>query len=501
MSERLGVVASGHPAVSEAAAEMLRRGGNAFDAVVAAGFASAVAEPAFTSLGGGGFLLAVPTGEAPVLLDFFCDTPGRGATNTEPHFEPVTVRFPSADQVFHVGRGSIAVPGVLKGYCEAQRRLGRLTLADVVAPAVSLADEGVETTPLLCHILRLLWPILTLEERGRELFSPGGRKPTPGDRLRMPETGAFLADLPTGGLESFYEGALAETITRELGEGGGVLTREDLASYDVIEREPLSLRYRDRTVLVNPPPSGGGRMIARFLKLLEAATPDGMTGMEPLDPAHARLLCAVMREGERLRRVPLEEEQPYRDAAAHVRSFSRGTTHVSVADAEGNVASMTTSNGEGAGYVVPGTGIMLNNMMGEDDLHPEGWHTDPPGVRIASMMSPTVVLEEDGRARLVLGSGGSKRIRTAILQTLVATLDLGVPLDEAVNAPRIHWDGEALQVEPGVPHETLEALRESVAVNEWDVFDVYFGGVHAVEANGGGAGDPRRGGHAMIVTR
>jgi gamma-glutamyltranspeptidase/glutathione hydrolase len=500
MPRRLGVVASGHPAVSEAAAEVLRAGGNAFDAAIAAGFASAVAEPAFTSLGGGGFLLGVtPDGKAR-LFDFFPDTPGRGAEGAEPHFEPVTISFPGADQVFHVGLGSAAVPANLKGFATVVEKLGRLSLDDVVAPAIRLSREGVEVTPLMCHVMRLLWPILTLTARGKELFAPGGHELSPGDVWRMPDTGEFLATLASGGLESFYEGELARTLEQELAHGGGVLTREDLAAYQVIEREPLAVRYRDHTVLVNPPPSGGGEMLARFLMLLESATPDGLRGLTLGDTTHARLLAATMREGERMRAVPLADEAAYTSAAQHVRSFSRGTTHVSVADAQGNVASMTTSNGEGSGYIVPGTGIMLNNMMGEDDLHPDGWHTDPPGVRISSMMSPTIVLDAHGAPHLALGSGGSKRIRTALLQVLVSTLDLGASLTEAVEAPRVHWDGEAMQVEPGLPADTLASLREDVAVNEWDVFDVYFGGVHAVNANDGGAGDPRRGGHAMIVT-
>jgi len=499
MSRRLGVVASGHPAVTEAAAETLRRGGNAFDAIIAAGFASAIAEPAFTSLGGGGFLLGVTPDGSARLFDFFADTPGRGAQGAEPHFEPVTIQFPSAAQVFHVGLGSAAVPGNVKGFATVQEKLGRLSLADVVEPAIRLSREGITVTPFMCHVMRLLWPILTLTARGKDIFAPGGNELSPGDLWRLPETGDFLEHLPNGGLEDFYEGALAKAMEEELAHGGGIMTAEDLAAYRVIEREPLSIRYRDHTVLLNPRPSGGGRMLARFLKLMQGASPEGLADLEAFSPRHARMLCAAMREGERLRTVPLEEEAKYEAAAEHVRTFSRGTTHVSVADADGNVATMTTSNGEGSGYLVPGTGIMLNNMMGEDDLHPDGWHADPPGVRISSMMAPTIVLGKDGAPRLALGSGGSKRIRTALLQVLVGSLDLGLSLKGAVEAPRIHWDGETLQAEPGLPHETIASLQEVVAVNEWDVFDVYFGGVHAVEPNGTGAGDPRRGGSAVVV--
>jgi gamma-glutamyltranspeptidase/glutathione hydrolase len=182
----------------------------------------------------------------------------------------------------------------------------------------------------------------------------------------------------------------------------------------------------------------------------------------------------------------------------YIRTFSRGTTHVSVADAYGNVASMTTSNGEGSGYIVPGTGIMLNNMMGEDDLHPEGFHSSRPGVRVASMMSPSVLMQGEDVA-LVLGSGGSKRIRTAILQVLCNVVDFSFAPQEAVDAPRLHWDGETLQVEPGFDPKAIEALRERWPVNVWDERDVYFGGVHGVVPGRGGGGDPRRGGAVQAV--
>jgi len=186
------------------------------------------------------------------------------------------------------------------------------------------------------------------------------------------------------------------------------------------------------------------------------------------------------------------------ESLERVRTASGGTTHVSVCDAEGNAASMTTSNGEGSGCFAADTGIMLNNMMGEDDLHPEGFHASPPGVRVASMMAPSLLLAGD-RLRLVLGSGGSKRIRSAMLQVVSNVVDFGLDLRTAVEAPRLHWDGERIQVEPGFADEALTALAGRWPLNRWPVRDVYFGGVHAVAPDGEGAGDPRRGGHAAVV--
>jgi gamma-glutamyltranspeptidase/glutathione hydrolase len=199
-----------------------------------------------------------------------------------------------------------------------------------------------------------------------------------------------------------------------------------------------------------------------------------------------------MTEVEQLRENGLNSDSLQKSGES-IRQFSRGTTHISIADAEGNVASMTCSNGEGSGYFVPGTGIMLNNMMGEDDLHPEGFHASPPGQRVASMMSPSILLKNDAVA-MVIGSGGSKRIRTAMTQVLSAITDFKIPVQQAVEAPRIHWDGAIMQVEPGLPAKTVQALKEHWPVNIWSTIDVYFGGVHTVIPNLEGGGDPRRGG-------
>lgn len=481
-----GVVATGHAVVSDAAAHLLREGGNAFDAIVAAGFAASVAEPGFTSLGGGGFLLARTREGEEILFDFFVDTPGRGAGSArlEPHFFPVTVRFPASDQVFNAGLGSAAVPGVLAGLLHVHERLGRRPLRQVLAPAVALARGGVVVSAFQAYVLGLLLPIFSLSEDGRRLYAPGGRAPAAGERLRNPELADLLEGLADDRGRRFYEGAAACRVAADMRAGQGLLTEEDLASYTVVERPPLAVEYRDHRLLTNPPPSLGGSLVALGLALLAE---HDLARLGADSPAHAEALGAALVEMERRR------------AAGELRVFSRGTTHASVADAEGNVASMTTSNGEGSGYVVPGTGVMLNNMLGEDDLHPEGFHAGPPGQRVASMMAPSLVSGAEG-VRLVLGSGGSKRIRTAILQAVSRAIDFDAAAAEAVEAPRMHWDGERLQVEPGLPDAALEALRRRWPVNLWPERSLYFGGVHAVApSRGEAAGDPRRGGAARVV--
>jgi gamma-glutamyltranspeptidase/glutathione hydrolase len=489
-----GLVAGGHPAVADAAATVLAQGGNAFDAVVAAGFAAAVAEPALTSLGGGGFLLARTAQGESTLFDFFVDTPGRGLAGRSfhPHFEPVSIAFPASDQVFNVGRGSVAVPGCLAGYLHVHERLGVLSLGDVVAPAVTLARTGVVISPMSASIVELLWPILNRTADTRELFAPHGHPVRAGERFANIDLAEFLDRLGREPGHTFHHGELAAAFAADQAGGGGFVTEEDLAAYRVIEREPLSIDYRGHRVLTNPAPSFGGTLVALTLQLLQ----DGGTLPERGTPEHAVALVGAMVETDRRRAAEAADLRP---------RATRGTTHVSVADCHGNVASMTTSNGEASGHLVPGTGILLNNMLGEDDLHPRGFHAAPAGARVASMMSPTVVLDPSGAPRLVVGSGGSKRIRTTIVQVVSAVVDHEVPIEAAVPAPRLHWDGDLLQVEPGWSRAAVAALRERWPVNEWAEQNLYFGGAHAVTpgdpgGEGSAAGDPRRGG-AVAMTR
>lgn len=266
-----GQVAAGHHAAADAAARVLAAGGNAFDAVVAAGFASAVCEPGFTSLAGGGFLLARTAAGRDVLFDFFVDTPGLGLPEgaTEPVFEEVAVNFAAATQLFHCGPGSVATPGVLAGYLHVHRTLGRLELAQVVAPAVTLARDGVEVTGTQATDFALLEPILARTEASRRIFFPDGRLLGAGDVLRNPDLGDFLHQLGTDPGATFYRGELAQHLVRQLRAGGGLLTDDDLAAYQVIEREPLRFAYRGRTLLTNPPPTFGGALLALALARLE----------------------------------------------------------------------------------------------------------------------------------------------------------------------------------------------------------------------------------------
>lgn len=494
-----GIVAAGHDATADAAAVALRAGGNAFDAAVAAGFAATVCEPGLTSLAGGGFLLARTADGHDRLVDFFVTTPGLGLGHRPtPVFDEVSVSFGAADQTFHCGPGSVAVPGTLAGLLHIHETLGRLPLASVVAPAADLAERGVTVGPAQAAVLTILEPILRRTPASRAIFLPHGRLLTAEDTLRNPDLATFLRSLATAAAGTFYRGPSATHLAAQLAADGGLLTVDDLAAYRVVEREPLRFEYRGRTVVTNPSPTFGGPLLALALHRLEARGPLAAPGT----PAWAEALRDVMAEVDRdradahpevvkaLRPPPGETAGP---------PATRGTTHLTVADREGNVASMTCSNGECSGDVIDGTGISCNNMLGEDDLHPDGFHAAPPGVRVASMMSPTFVLGPDGEVDLALGSGGSKRIRSALLQVITSTVDHGLDLRAAVEQPRLHWDRDHTEVEPGLAATTLAALARAAPVNPWPAPNVYFGGVHAVIPGRAGAGDPRRGGAVRVV--
>ncbi len=501
-TDRQSAVAAGHPATAAAARRVLDDGGNAFDAAVAACFAACVVEPMLASLGGGGFLLARTSDGRETLYDFFAQTPLEKRPG-DIDFYPIESDFGGASQVFHIGLGAAATPGVVKGLFRIHRDLGTMPMARLIAPAAELARDGVAVDGVRAHLQEVLAPILRATPDSERLFAGPGE----GEHWRTPELAGVFDALAEEGEDLFYRGELARSMA-EACAGGGHLTAEDLGRYRVILRQPLRWSYRGHHVASNPQPSSGGALIAFALKLLESREPPASFGsvehLRPLLRAMA-LTNAARDDAERddlERHAVLQSPflEPYRRSLREHLLSSRGTTHVSVADREGGVASLSVSNGEGCGFVLPGTGIMLNNMLGEDDLHYGGLDSWAPDSRLSSMMAPTIVERSDGRL-LAIGSGGSNRLRTAILQVLINLLDLDLPLACAVSNPRIHFEDDHLDVEPGLPAAAVEALAAAAGGRHqlWERFSLFFGGVHAVELDpragaAGGAGDPRRGG-------
>jgi gamma-glutamyltranspeptidase/glutathione hydrolase len=488
-----GIVAAGHPLSAEAGAVALRAGGNAVDAALAAMLTSFAAEPLLTGLGAGGYMLVALADREPVLLDFFVEVPGRGADAAQrAELVPVDVSFGDAVQLFNVGAASVGTYGMARGVCHAAERYGRMPLAELAAPAAALARDGVPLNAAQAYVVEILGGIVTLTPEVSAIYAPGGEVLGEGEAVRQPELADAIELLAAEGARPFYEGEIAAAVVRVLAQQGGLLTAADLAAYEVVTRAPVRARYRGRDVLTNPPPSAGGTLIAYALALLErGAAPPSLAALVAAMDATQRERTPAFLDGL--------DEPDFLDRFMARRLGS--TTHIAVIDADGGACSVTCSNGEGAGIVVPGTGIHLNNMLGEQDLNPLGFHQFPPGRRLPSMMAPTVVLE-DGAPLLVLGSAGSNRIRSAILQTIVAVLDHGMRADEAVCAPRIHFEDGVVYAEPGIAVEELEADGHGIA--RFRARNLFFGGVQAVErdpATGAfsGGGDPRRGGAAVAA--
>ena len=489
-----GVVAAGHPVTAEAGAEILRAGGNAVDAALAAMFTSFIAEPMLTGLGAGGYMLAAPPGEDPVLLDFFVEAPGRGLAAGAPHapLRSVDVDFGDAVQVFHIGAAAAGPYGTVSGAATAAERFGRLPLADLVAPAAAHARRGVEVNAQQAYLFEILHPICAATAESRALYTPAGRPPRVGEVHRDPTLADALERLAAEGPAPFYTGDVAGAVCDRIAERGGLLTRADLAAYETVARVPVRVRYRGEDVVTNPPPSAGGILLAYALALLDRAPP----------PPSVAALVEAMAAAQAERTPGFLAGLPDPGFLDRFTASRLGaTTHISVADADGWACAVTCTNGEGCGEVVPGTGIHLNNMMGEQDLSPFGWHAHPPGRRLPSMMAPTMVLA-DGAPRLVLGSAGSNRIRSAVLQVVVGVLDRGLGVQAAIDAPRVHLEDGIAYVEPGVDLAGIEA--QDRAIVRFSARNLFFGGAQAVQrdpATGtlSGAGDPRRGGAVAIA--
>ena len=341
--------------------------------------------------GAGGYLLVAGGDDEPTLLDFFVAAPGEGvdASDRAPLL-PVDVSFGDAHQIFSVGPASVGVPGTPAGVAEAARRWGSVPLADLAAPAVALARAGVPVAPEQAYIFEILAPILRTTPEARAAFAPGGRALRTGERFAAPELADTIERLGADGAPPFYTGDLAAAAAEVVGAGGGLLTRADLAAYDAVARPPVRVGFRGREVLTNPPPSAGGILLALAL---------GRLDRRPAPPSTADLV-AVMEEAQAARDTDFVTGLAQEGFQERFLTASRlgSTTHVSVLDASGRACSVTTTNGEGAGVLVPGAGIHLNNVMGEEDLNPLGFFRDPPGRRMPSMMAPTVVLERAARS-------------------------------------------------------------------------------------------------------
>lgn len=489
-----GVVAAGDPDTAAAAAEILRNGGNAVDAAIAACMASFVAEPILASAGGAGIMTVALPGRDPAMIDFFSDMPGRSQAALEPgaaaidadtiDFQAIRIDFGPVTQEFHIGRGSAAVPGALPGLAEAHRLHGSLPLPDLAAPAIRLAIDGVAVKSGTVRVFDLIWPILETDPDTARVIGVG-RRPTLGERLHNPELAEVLREFAALGRTP---DRVIEGLLEWFGPGrGGLITEHDITGFTPRVTAPRVETLGDWSVYL---PSSPGGYLAKVI-LHELAGQPARDSTSRTDADEAVRYALASRAGH-----------AQREASVSLGS----TTHISVVDTAGGAASVTLTNGEGCGYLIPRTGIQVNNFLGEEDLNPGGFHRHAPGVRLPTMVAPSVGVR-NGTPALALGSGGSNRIRTAVGQVLYRVMVLGQSIEEAVAAPRAHAEGDTVWAEledlddPGAARAAL--ARHFEIVHGFDRRDFFFGGVHAVMLDESGVprgvGDARRGGAALLA--
>jgi gamma-glutamyltranspeptidase/glutathione hydrolase len=440
-------VAAGHPATVDAGIEILEDGGNAADAAVAASLASCVAETVMTGLLGGGHAAIFWEGEVR-MLDFFCTVPGLGVERRE--VELLQLEVPFGTELIHyaVGIGSCAVPGVLPGLDELWRVRGSLPWPRLVEPALRLAREGVEMPPAHASCLAMLAPVMTMRE-GARIYSPEGRLLEAGERLEQPGLVRALELITDEGAAS---ATLQDALLGLMEERGGPVTLDDLSSYRAEWREPVTIERR------------GVRLSSRAALLSPLPVLAGLNGTDPVT------IASALRGGE----------------------GDGDTTNLVVVDGDDNAVVLTTSLGLGSGDWLPGLDMHLNSMLGEADLLVGDLTA---GVRMASMMSPSIGLDGDGLA-LAIGAAGGTRLRSALVQVMLGVLDEGVSPGEAVERPRLHPTDSVVQLEPGFSNDVPAALEAAgFTVRVWSARHHYFGGVSLVNRTGA-AGDPRRSGAA-----
>jgi len=491
-----GVVVTNHPLASAAGVEMLAMGGNAFDAAIASLFTLTVVEPMMVGIFGGGFFIHrdAKTGKVGV-LDNYAVSP---KASTEDMYEPVMERKPGQYLFETVGRKNmvghlaVAVPGTLKGWEKILVEHGRLGLPDVTEAAIRYAERGFPASAYLVRWINELRGDLALYPDTANVFLPGGSPPKIGDPIMRPAYAETLKVVASQGSSVLYNGKLGKAIVDDMEENGGLITAEDLAAYEVVEREPVKGIYRGFEVYSVPPVSSGGAHIVQMLNLFEGYN---VASFGFGSPAHLHLTAEALKiafadrqsyMGDPSRmHVPVEgiTSKSYAVDRAklidpdHAKMYSPGdpnlyegkgseTTHVSAMDDGGNVvaATQTLFSAFGSMVTTPGTGMILNNCMGLFDSRPGRANSVVGGKRMLSSMAPTIVTR-DGQPFMCLGTPGGTHIFPAVFQAIVDVVDFGMTLQQAVEAPRI-WtmgikgtDGEKLHVEPGFPEESIQALR------------------------------------------
>ncbi len=464
--DTVGKIAGGHKETVDSARNILKDGGNAFDAAVAGVFSSFVCEYLYTGAAGGGAMLACKNNGVPILFDFFVETP-RIEKERVSDFEKIIADFGDTKQSFHVGWGAVGIPGVLPGLIHIHKKLGVLPFRVLVEQAVEAGKNGSKVSKNQEYLTRVLRPVISGSKEIKNLFSKDGRFLRYGDKFYNKKLSSFLSSFLHEDPQSFYKNEVCP-LFHEAFSQGGIIGLSDLQNYEVKERTPLSKEYKQHKIFTNPAPSTGGQAILAGLDVLAEREEVGPLELE-------KALLAANKKNSR--------------TAGRLGS----TTHLSIVDKENNVVSVTTTNGCGSGRTVPGTGIMPNNMLGEEHLNPEGFHAWKKQSRIPSNIAPTVLFREQ-KPVVALGSAGSSRIISAILCTLSNLINNKMDLASAIESPRIHIEENVLHHEPFGGSSTFSGFKTKNVVS-WEEKNMYFGGVNAA-GEASAFGDNRRSGYS-----
>ena len=471
-------IATGNDESTKSAADILDQGGNAYDAILAALFMSFVCEPLLSSPGGGGYLLAKPHDQKAKILDFFAQTPHNKKLK-EKDFYPINGDFGATQQEFHIGMASAATPGIPAGIFAVHKLYGSMPLTEIAEAAINKANIGMTVSSLHAEVIQILSPILKYSNYATEVFSNSNNQLLKESEAKAnPHLANFVHDLASNPKDWFYFDSPAAKIVSDMKKYKGLLTQSDFESYQVALREPLSTTINDWNIITNAAPTTGGFLITEQLKHAQK---------NPVKSTKEKLVAAMVHADQ------LKNNQVFQS--------SKGTSHMSIIDKQGNVASLTVSNGEGCGYMVPESGFMLNNFLGEEDINTNGFFNFLENTRMASMMSPTII--ENKNHKIALGTGGSNRIKTAMFQVIWRLIVENKPLNQAINHPRLHYENGVLDIEKGFSDEDIARLKSLYpTINQWQQRSLYFGGINAVVKGNSelAIGDSRRNGVGLVKT-
>lgn len=523
-----GVVAAAKPEASEVGIQILKKGGNAVDAAIATAFALGVLEPNASGVGGGGFMIIKMADMKEAVVIDFRETAPKASTDK---------MFLGPDGKVVAGLSSegglsVGVPGEVKGLLYALENFGsgKLSRMQILEPAIDWAMKGVPVTVNLASIIKDNFTKLVKYENGAEIYLNDGLPYEIGDTIVNLDYAKTLAKIGAEGADAIYKGEIAQAIVNEVQKRGGILTLEDLANYKVEVRKPVQGTYRGYTILSVPPASSGGTHLIQMLNILENFD---LKKSGPGTAATAHLWAETMKMAfaDRAKymadtafvKVPLagltnkdyaKELAAKIDPAKPMASATAGdpskyesgsTTHLSVMDKQGNMVAITKSINYffGSGVVVPGYGIIMNDHMDDFVLTPGSVNSVQPGKRPLSSMSPTLVLDPQGRSFMTLGSPGATRIFPTVAQIISDVVDFGMPIQQAIMEPRLFQMASGnLNMEGRYSINAYEALKKlGHTITVRGDYDAYFGGVHAVlyDYNKGmlyGGADPRRDGQA-----